>query len=64
MEVKKRSLSHESSQILVKLGFERISTQDLQAIGRSLQAVLHRSDNPFRFLQHLVVVCPFRKMNL
>ena len=36
----------ESSQILVKLGFEPISTKDLQAIGRTFQGVLHRPDNP------------------
>jgi len=39
----------ESSQILVKLGFEPISTEDLQAIRSTFQGVLHRPDNPFHF---------------
>ena len=39
----------ESSQILVKLGFEPISDKDLQAIKAAWQGVLHRADKPLNF---------------
>lgn len=39
----------ESSQILVKLGLEPISDEDLQAVQGAWEGVLHRPDNPFRF---------------
>ena len=39
----------ESSEILVKLGFEPIAETDLQAVRGAWQGVLHRPDNPLRF---------------
>ncbi len=40
----------ESSQILVALGFAPISDEDLRAVQGAWRGVLHRADNPFRFL--------------
>ncbi|MGI9285445.1 MAG: hypothetical protein ACR2P1_08645 [Pseudomonadales bacterium] len=40
---------NESSQILVKLGYEPISYEDLQAVHDAWQGVMHRPDNLFRF---------------
>lgn len=40
----------ESSEILVKLGFEPISTEDMKAIRRTYQGVLHRADKPLHFI--------------
>jgi hypothetical protein len=39
----------ESAQILVKLGYEPISTEHLKAIQSTFQGVLHRADNLFDF---------------
>jgi glutathione S-transferase len=39
----------ESSQILVKLGFDPVSDEDLEAVHGAWQGVLHRPDNPLRF---------------
>ena len=40
----------ESSQILAKLGYEPISREDLKAVQGAWQGVMHRADNPLRFL--------------
>lgn len=39
----------ESSEILVKLGFDPISEEDLKAVRKAWQGVLHRADNPLHF---------------
>jgi hypothetical protein len=39
----------ESSEILVKLEFGPISEEDLKAVQKAWQGVLHRADNPLRF---------------
>ena len=39
----------ESTEIIVKLGMDPISNDDLKAVNAAWQGVVHRSDNPFRF---------------
>ncbi|MGI9431324.1 MAG: glutathione S-transferase N-terminal domain-containing protein, partial [Myxococcota bacterium] len=39
----------ESSEILVKLGFDPIPKEDMRAVRYAWQGVLHRADNPLRF---------------
>ena len=39
----------ESSEILVRLGFDPTSEEDLQVVRDTWQGVLHRADNPLRF---------------
>ena len=46
----------ESSQILVKLGLTPISEEDLRAVQGAWRGVLHRADNPLRFLAAFALV--------
>ena len=39
----------ESTEILIKLGYEPISIQEITAANSAWQGVLHRTDNPFNF---------------
>ncbi|MEM6999743.1 MAG: glutathione S-transferase N-terminal domain-containing protein [Pseudomonadota bacterium] len=39
----------ESAEILVKLGFDPIAVEDLQAVRTAWRGVQHRTDNPFKF---------------
>ena len=47
----------ESSKILKKIGFNKVSEQDIRAAQDAWKGVLHRPDNPFKFFSAWAHAC-------